>query len=35
LTIEEGAETPTWLALLPPQHMVTGGFFSDCQRTSF
>ena len=31
----DGADTPVWLALLPPEHFVTGGFFMDRTQAPF
>ena len=35
-TAAQGADTPVWLALLPPsKDFVTGGFWSDRRRQNF
>jgi hypothetical protein len=30
-----GADTPVWLALMPQEEFVTGGFYRDRQQQSF
>jgi hypothetical protein len=35
LTAEQGADTPVWLALLPPKNFLTGAFVYDRAVHSF